>query len=151
MTDYTEQTEYAVPVPGRGMVWTPAFLARYGYVLERARGPRRERVEEVDEDAWKARALANLRAAAQRGRKEQELGWNGPGAKRPGWVPPMTGEALKARRLAAGLSQRDLAKRAEVSRAALSELEAPRAGRGKILPLTWGRLLAALEAAEAEK
>ena len=54
-----------------------------------------------------------------------------------------------ARRAKAGLSQRDLARQAGVSRAALSEIEAPRANRGRVLPVTWERLLAALDEAEA--
>lgn len=144
---------YVVPVRGKGMEFTELFLERYGHVLERARRPKAATlVEEPSAEAVRA-ALGRMAAWARETRERvlrQEAATVRSGHRPKDWRPPMTGEALRARRTAAGLTQRELAAAAGVARSALSEIESPRKGRGKATPETWERLLGALARAEAE-
>lgn len=144
---------YVVPVRGEGMRFTEVFLSRYGHVLERARRPKVEAsAEEPSAEAVRA-ALGRMAAWARETRERvlrQEAATVRSGHGPAGWKPPMTGEALRARRTAAGLTQRELAAAAGVARSALSEIESPRKGRGKATPETWDALLGALTRAEAE-
>lgn len=146
---------YAEWTPGKGMRFTEGFLDRYGPALERvkagtARGAPAPAEPTAAETAAALGRMAAWAREAQSRRLRDAQATARAGHAPKGWRAPMTGATLRARRASAGLSQRDLAAAAGVSRASLAELEAPRAGRGRVTPDLWEKLLGALTRAEAQ-